>query len=249
MLRPYQKSILVCAMLRTIYLIKSMYNLQINLDFELLSDTNPHLDLSTKWDDFIPKFLSACTSKLKSKEQKLLLQNIMHGDEGKGVYAHKHKWFFITIFYFSLETRNLAVFKALINVLPPRKQVKRSDGVIWKPSIPDAIEGVFLQIGPINNIDVKYSKFAETSKFSTGNCQPVIGIAKDEKCFVIVEGIYYPVDSLICGVDLIFKVFYVFNLKYPPQASAFYDFIQEYFYQLPSEDKSSEVVSLLNQLN
>lgn len=123
------------------------------------------------------------------------------------------------------------------------------DSKIWKPSIPDGIKGVFLEIGDINNLTKKYEEFCKDSHSLIGSTPPVIGITNDKKYFVIVEGIYYPTTTIRDSVQTLLKIFYVYNLAYPNQSIDFYHFIQEYFYEIEAKDKSSEVSSLINQLS
>lgn len=136
------------------------------------------------------------------------------------------------------EVRDFAALKSIIFVSPPRMRLKRvSDDTTWKPSIPDAIKGVFLDIGDINISDI------------IGSCPPVIGITNEKKYFVIVEGIYYPTDTIRDSIQMLFKIFYVYNLTYPSQCVDFYHFIQEYFYEIGTDQKTSEISSLITQLS
>lgn len=140
--------------------------------------------------------------------------------------------------------------KAIFFVAPPRMRLKRvSDGKIWKPSIPDGIKGVFLEIGDINNITKAYEDFSNDNCQLIGSCPPVIGITNDKKCYVIVEGNNYPIDSIRDSLQMIFKIFYVYNLAYPNQSTDFYYFIQEYFYEIQADMKTSAISSLISQLS
>lgn len=148
------------------------------------------------------------------------------------------------------EVRDFAALKSIIFVSPPRMRLKRvSDDTTWKPSIPDAIKGVFLDIGDINNVTNKYEDFSKVSYNLIGSCPPVIGITNEKKYFVIVEGIYYPTDTIRDSIQMLFKIFYVYNLTYPSQCVDFYHFIQEYFYEIGTDQKTSEISSLITQLS
>lgn len=123
------------------------------------------------------------------------------------------------------------------------------DASLWKPSIPDAIKGVFLEIGDVNNITQSYETFCKNSNKLIGSCPPVIGITHDRKYFVIIEGIYYPFDTVRDSLHMLFKIFYVYNLVYPSHCTDFYYFIQEYFYGIDADNKTSEISSLITQLS
>lgn len=126
---------------------------------------------------------------------------------------------------------------------------RTSDDTPWKPSIPDAISGVFLEVGHINNITKTYEDFSENIAKQIGSCPPIIAFTNDRKYFVIIEGIYYAIESLRSSLQLLFKSFYVFNLQYPCHCINFYNFIQEYFYGISADSKTSEVSSLITQMS
>lgn len=43
----------------------------------------------------------------------------------------------------------------------------------------------------------------------------------------------YPFLSILSAVDVLFKLFFVFNLEYPAESEIFYSFLQEFIYEIP----------------
>lgn len=106
---------------------------------------------------------------------------------------------------------------------------------------------MFLAVGPINNVDVKWQEFRELHTKLTNSVPPVIAVVDGPTYIVIVEGIYYPVSTILDSVNLLVKIFFVYNLSYPKQSVEFYTFVQEYFYYIRSESLTSELTSVLNE--
>lgn len=143
---------------------------------------------------------------------------------------------------------NYKLLNILFHVLPPRSRIKQLDGTLRKPSIPESINSVILDIGPIVNIDVKYQGFQMANSLTNAACPPIVGITDENKYFVIFEGIYFPRLSILTSLDLLFKIFFVFNVEYPKESAQVFRFFQKYFYEMKCEDTSSEVNSLIAEL-
>lgn len=69
--------------------------------------------------------------------------------------------------------------------------------------------------------------------------------------YVIINKFYYRVESALKAIDICFKSFFVFNLKYPIQCEQIWYFIQKYFYEIITKfDKNVQSVnSIVNDLN
>jgi hypothetical protein len=80
----------------------------------------------------------------------------------------------------------------------------------------------------------------------------VIGNVRNiSQIFVRVANHNYKVSSIVEGIDALFKLFFVLNVKYPFEGSAIWLFIQQYFYgiKLKTDAKIAKVISLLAMLN
>ena len=58
-------------------------------------------------------------------------------------------------------------------------------------------------------------------------CLLIVGETTNVKeVFVFFDGVKYALLNVIQAADVCFKLFFIFNLKYPDAASAFYKFIE-----------------------
>lgn len=74
----------------------------------------------------------------------------------------------------------------------------------------------------------------------------VFGIFKIKRTFVFLDNIVYETDSVLHALDICFKAFFVFDLKYPEQASLFWHFIQRFFFKIKTVyDKEYQRVNIL----
>lgn len=64
---------------------------------------------------------------------------------------------------------------------------------------------------------------------------PIIIICNNKKFAVKYESILYFFDNLLDAIDNCFKLYFVFNLKYPTQCIKVWTFIQKYFYDMSVE--------------
>lgn len=93
----------------------------------------------------------------------------------------------------------------------------------------------------------------EFLKKRSENVQPfiaVIGptILKFTDIFIYFDGIKLPFKTFVRAVDICFKIFYLFNLEYPPASCIFWNFIQNYFYQLKTKNHFPRAQLLIDEL-
>jgi len=86
--------------------------------------------------------------------------------------------------------------------------------------------------------------------------QPLICIIGDEyidskEFFVYYFSNYYELPNIVEAVDLCFKIFHVFNLKYPIKSALVWTFLQNYIYDIDTEFdvKSFALISLISDLS
>lgn len=86
--------------------------------------------------------------------------------------------------------------------------------------------------------------------------QPLICIIEDEcidfkEFFVYYFNTYYKSPNIVKAVDLCFKIFHVFNLKYPVESVLVWTFLQNYIYDIHTkfDVKSSALISLISDLS
>lgn len=75
-------------------------------------------------------------------------------------------------------------------------------------------------------------------KLQNLNIQPLLlveGEISDVKSMVVYfDGIRYPVVKTLSAVDILFKLFFVFNIEFPKQSETIYLFLQQFFYEITS---------------
>lgn len=77
-----------------------------------------------------------------------------------------------------------------------------------------------------------------------------VNIFEPVNIFIYVEGIKYKVLSIIKAIDICFKIFFAFNIKYPLASEAFWQFINQYFYNVgnTTSRKHTSVNVFLNEI-
>lgn len=66
----------------------------------------------------------------------------------------------------------------------------------------------------------------------------------DPKCVLLhFDGITYRLGSLMKAIDVLFKVFHLFNIEYTTNCVPFWQFIDAFFYKLQDSGKRSTIAS------
>ncbi|KAJ8043406.1 hypothetical protein HOLleu_10472 [Holothuria leucospilota] len=107
----------------------------------------------------------------------------------------------------------------------------------------------FIDVQPIGTNIPQYLEKRITNKQP---CMLILGDREEPQgIFVIAERKALPQSSLLKGVDVCFKLFYVLNLQYPWQSATTWEFFQKAIYSLgeANETTSSAVISMRASLN
>lgn len=122
----------------------------------------------------------------------------------------------------------------------------------WKPSISDSQCGQIVHVETLNNL---YNVQIERKKKYEDNglqIQPyiiVVGpIIKLSNFYVEACNELYEFDSFIKAVDFCFKIFHIFNFKYPVECVLIWIFIQKAFYNIHLESDNEEDITQINSL-
>lgn len=99
-----------------------------------------------------------------------------------------------------------------------------------------------------------YIKNAKTNQRHNPN-HPLISLIGDslldtKEIFVYFQGMRFEFFDVVKAVDTCFKIFFVFNIKYPLPCQAVWQFIDSYFYNVVENinDMHTNVKILLNEL-
>jgi hypothetical protein len=82
--------------------------------------------------------------------------------------------------------------------------------------------------------------------------QPFLALVKKDNqisdVVVIVDSTVYPMSTVLTGMDVLFKIFYVFSVEYPKESEHIWGLIQTHFYHLPLEKKNAEITKFLKKI-
>lgn len=119
-----------------------------------------------------------------------------------------------------------------------------------RPSINDSRESFLLQIKDSSELQNKILNTTNHCVISKSTLQPLIlSVGDNDEFYVYYFNILYKLPNFVKALDVCFKIFQVFNLKYPPQSELVWVFIQIYFYGIRtnSDKKSPQLCALLNE--
>lgn len=145
----------------------------------------------------------------------------------------------------------------LASVLPSSTRFKNEEGKLKKKiTIIDAQESFVLRLTSLNNYEAEIAE--RISKYySIGlTIQPFIIVegpsdSTIKSFYVYFDKTLFKLSSFIESLDICFKIFHVFSLKYPQACEASWVFIQKYFFEISTvhDIKSSKITSILTFLN
>lgn len=152
---------------------------------------------------------------------------------------------------FFLESKDFAVFWFLHYLFPPHsKTVKDAHGSKQRKkfSVADSQESFALVGGTTEEVDAKLKLL----KLQGRNIQPkllVVGELTNIKSIsIFFDNIKYPSLTVLNAIDVLFKIFFVFNLEYPEESEIFYNFLQNVFYDIPAKKQFSKVAALKTEI-
>lgn len=163
----------------------------------------------------------------------------------------------ICIFFFSVneepatsvETKSICALTFLTLLLgnPIAKNKKKC----WRPSKQEARDSFITHVKA--EVDLKQTITARKEKYVTLGLtfQPTIfivgqSISNIKNYYVVVNNIFYVVNSIIEAVDVTFKIFHTLHCEYPTECCTVYSFLQKGLYKLSTKwDKEFTSVNAL----
>lgn len=133
------------------------------------------------------------------------------------------------------DERNILIFTHLHALLHTKKsiKIKQEQGKsykLWKPSIMDSVNSTILNAVSVSDLQTKYiTEFCKKYDELELKHQPVIGVVNNTY-FIIFDNLMYPATSFLFAVDVIFKLFFVLNLKYPVESTNVWKFLESFFF-------------------
>lgn len=143
-----------------------------------------------------------------------------------------------------VEENVMVVLWALHGFLVPTKSNNTK-----KYSIRDSQESFFFLAESTTQID-EHLNFLKSRQISI---QPfVIGIGENlfkiDKFYVYLDGMKFNFNTGIRAIDICFKSFFLFKLKYPEASENFWNFIQRKFYGIEKGKINTKTALILNHL-
>lgn len=146
---------------------------------------------------------------------------------------------FLHTLFFS-DCRNAALLWALHGYfVPTTKFVRKTDAgknITTKFTIKDSQESFLFIAKCTQQIEDHIDHLRKSKKY----IQPFIycigeNIFSFQEIFIYFDDIRYKFFNILRAVDICFKIIYVFNLDFPPEAIMFYTFLESHFFQFKTQ--------------
>ncbi|KAL7024906.1 hypothetical protein ACKWTF_013246 [Chironomus riparius] len=131
-----------------------------------------------------------------------------------------------------------------------------SKKTVYKPTICDTFSSILLIVSQQSNVEIEFKNYTKQLLEKKMNQQAlIIGFGSSvedlsDKFCVVVEDMKYLFDgqnSLLRAVELVLKIYHVFDLEYPILSKSAYSFLCTKFLQIDDKNSSSsKVTRLLN---
>ncbi|XP_032689892.1 uncharacterized protein LOC116853124 [Odontomachus brunneus] len=155
------------------------------------------------------------------------------------------------------ECRNAALLSLIPVLCPSNVRLKISGRKkTWRPTIAESIDAFICHIKIPGDLEIVKRRRRENANKLKETLQPyIIAIGSQltaiEAFYIIIDDIMYKMENVLKAVDILYKIFQVLNVKYPPACEQIWLFIQKYIYERTTKwDKySKSVMTLIDNLN
>lgn len=112
-----------------------------------------------------------------------------------------------------------------------------------------------MHVSTANDLYIAVKKLTDDSVASKTTVQPIIcvvgtDLSDIQDFYVYYFNTYYKLPNIMKSIDVCFKIFHVFNLKYPLECSAVWNLIQKYIYDIHTDydEKTALLETLIADL-
>lgn len=149
--------------------------------------------------------------------------------------------------------RDAIVFWSLHGYLVPTQKIVKKDSNGKKSTIKFTIrdsQESFVYFGKSHQEIEDHLMYLKNRK----ECiQPFImcvgeDISKITDIYMYFDDVKYSFNSFLRAVDILFKIFYVFNFSFPIESSMFWNFIELYCFEIKSNNSFSKVHVLIENI-
>lgn len=158
------------------------------------------------------------------------------------------------LFYLFSVEKEVEILNLLHTILKPtgRFRHKSEKTNFWKISIEDSVESFFLNVQSLLELDEKIRQKRNYYSEYSLTLQPlIIRIKNTEKQFgVYLDKKYYLFKTIQQALDICFKSFFVFDLKYPVECTLVWKFFENYVYKIDENDpdQPSTLISFIKNI-
>lgn len=154
------------------------------------------------------------------------------------------------MFYCNTDGRNAVVFYLLHALMPPTtKEVTRDSDKkshVKRFTLKDS-QNSFMTM---HTTLIEWEEHIAHLSQRQSTIQPMISLIGEslldpKEIFVYFEGVKFKFFNIIKAIDICFKIFFVFNFKFPLASQAVWQFIDSYFYKVSDKPDIHTNVKLL----
>ncbi|XP_075148179.1 uncharacterized protein LOC142222103 [Haematobia irritans] len=149
------------------------------------------------------------------------------------------------------ESQIFCVFWYLHNLFPPQLTVITDvDGEKRKKkfSILDSQNSFALIAKTHDEVEHKL-KILKSKKTKLQPLLIVYGdVHKIDKIYIYLDGIRYPSLKVLTALNLLYKIYFVFNIEFPKESEIYFNFIQSFFFDMKLEKNIPKVISIKDEI-
>lgn len=149
----------------------------------------------------------------------------------------------------------MVAFYAIHALLAPTRRIKvtSDDNKKYrKPSIQDSVKSTIAFVESEFEVQKKIEDTHKITKSHNIASSPFIIIVGNYKVitaiFLSIDTYLFKFSKVIEAVDILFKVHYVFNVKFASESELFYEFLARYFFKMDKIKISQKVTKLICDL-
>ncbi|XP_037820789.1 uncharacterized protein LOC119609869 isoform X1 [Lucilia sericata] len=142
------------------------------------------------------------------------------------------------------ESKTFAVLWYLHYIFPPNQKVNTDPSgskIRKKFSIADSQNGFAILADSSQELETKIKLLQLQNRCIQPKLLIVGQFPSIKSINIYLDNIRYPFCNILKAFDILFKLFFVFNLQYPEESELFYNFIQNCFYDIPLQKKSTKI--------
>ncbi|KAI8122559.1 hypothetical protein CVS40_6689 [Lucilia cuprina] len=150
------------------------------------------------------------------------------------------------------ESKTFAVLWYLHYIFPPNQKVNTDPSgskIRKKFSIADSQNGFAILADSSQELETKIKLLQLQNRCIQPKLLIVGQLTNIKSINIYLDNIRYPFCNILKAFDILFKLFFVFNLQYPEESELFYNFIQNCFYDIPLQKKSTKISSIKHELS